>query len=310
MKENYTNMKQLHDPISPGKEPDNHILLLNGGDASLPVFLIPGSGGLSDSYFELARAFGNIAVYGLHMMGTQPGDTPLRTIREVARCNIRCRQVQPQGPYTLLGHSFGANVAYEMALQLEQSGHAVSFVAILDAWAGLSGIRLSDEHKIGFVLNLAADYYRDFDIIGEPYPEWVHDIPAIMASLGLDDMVPCIGHFLKSKLPELADNIDFVTRLINLRLYNAQMDYRPEQRVNSAIIVFKSGITDEESEKAMGWGPFSDNVHMIALPGNHDMLNKDNVAAISHDLKKRILEKLKENDIHFIPTAQVNFGAK
>lgn len=30
------------------------------------------------------------------------------------------RALQPQPPYTLLGYSFGAGVAFEMALQLEQ----------------------------------------------------------------------------------------------------------------------------------------------------------------------------------------------
>lgn len=284
MKENTTTNEMTEQLLAS----DNHVLLLNPGGNALPLFLVPGAGGLSDSYYELARALGEIPVVGLHMVGTQPGDTPLKSIREMARTNIRwLRQIQPQGPYALLGHSFGANVAFEMALQLEKTGQTVSFVAILDAWAGLKGIRLAGENKIGFVLNLAADYYRDFDIIGEPYPEWVNEIPAIIEQLGMEEVVPAIGMFLKSKLPGKADNIDFVTRLINLRLYNAQMDYMPEQRISGAVLVYKSEVGGEDIDNTMGWAPFSDHLHVIFLPGNHDMLNHDNVTTICNDLKGR-----------------------
>lgn len=42
------------------------------------------------------------------------------------------QQVQPKGPYYLMGFSFGGMVAYEMACQLRANGHRVNLVGLLD----------------------------------------------------------------------------------------------------------------------------------------------------------------------------------
>lgn len=267
---------------------DNHIILLNSGTNAFPLFLIPGAGGLSDSYFPLAKALGDIPVIGLHMMGTQAGDIPFKTIRQIARANVKwIRQVQPHGPYRIVGHSFGGHVAYETALQLERNGESVSLVAILDVWSGLNGIRLTDENKVGFILGMAADYYLDFNIISPPYPEWIHELQAQIAAMKVEEIVPYIGQFLKGHISHMDDNIDLVTRLVNLRIYNAQMDFRPEQRLQAELVVFKTESTEEDNDAAMGWGPFCTHIDTIALPGNHDMLHPENIVVISQDISRR-----------------------
>ena len=45
------------------------------------------------------------------------------------------RQLQPQGPYYLTGHSFGTAVAFELAWLLEQCGETVALLAVLDGAA-------------------------------------------------------------------------------------------------------------------------------------------------------------------------------
>ena len=44
------------------------------------------------------------------------------------------QQVQPHGPYYLMGFSFGGVIAYEMACQLVANGHQVNFVGLLDTY--------------------------------------------------------------------------------------------------------------------------------------------------------------------------------
>jgi thioesterase domain-containing protein len=56
------------------------------------------------------------------------------------------RSVQPQGPYRLLGWSFGGVVVQEMAAQLETKGETIEIGILLDS--GLSGDDFSDlEHR-------------------------------------------------------------------------------------------------------------------------------------------------------------------
>jgi thioesterase domain-containing protein/acyl carrier protein len=42
------------------------------------------------------------------------------------------RQIQPKGPYYLMGHSFGGLLAYESAIQLSLQGEEVKFLCLLD----------------------------------------------------------------------------------------------------------------------------------------------------------------------------------
>ncbi|MCK5056621.1 MAG: acyltransferase domain-containing protein [Candidatus Aminicenantes bacterium] len=55
------------------------------------------------------------------------------TIEEIAARYIRqIKQIQPQGPYYLATWSFGGNFGFEMALQLEQMGEELAFLAFFD----------------------------------------------------------------------------------------------------------------------------------------------------------------------------------
>ena len=57
------------------------------------------------------------------------------TLEEMAADYVSSvRQVQPKGPYHLLGWSFGGLVAYAMATQLQDAGEAVSLLALLDSY--------------------------------------------------------------------------------------------------------------------------------------------------------------------------------
>ncbi len=44
------------------------------------------------------------------------------------------REIQPQGPYDLLGYSLGGTVAYGVAVRLRQQGEAVRFLGLLDTY--------------------------------------------------------------------------------------------------------------------------------------------------------------------------------
>jgi thioesterase domain-containing protein len=58
----------------------------------------------------------------------------LRTeVEEQAQDNLKeVYAIQPQGPYYLAGHSIGGLVAYEMAQLLQNDGHEVAFLGLID----------------------------------------------------------------------------------------------------------------------------------------------------------------------------------
>ena len=108
-------------------EPCSRVVPLQPDGGQSPVFCWPGLGGytmnlrLLAGKVDLDRPF-----FGVQAHGINKGETPYATIKDMAAADVRAiRQLQPDGPYTLWGYSFGARVAFETAYQLERSGAQV-----------------------------------------------------------------------------------------------------------------------------------------------------------------------------------------
>lgn len=98
-----------------------------------PVFCWPGLGGYAMNLRLLAdRTAGDRPFHGVQSHGINSGETPYPGIKEMARADIEeLRRIQPNGPYSLWGYSFGARVAFEVARQLERSGARVDHLFLL-----------------------------------------------------------------------------------------------------------------------------------------------------------------------------------
>lgn len=107
-----------------------------------PIAAVHGGGGNVLFYRGLADQLGpDQPLYGLQPVGLD-GSDPLDTVPEMAARYIEeLRQVQPSGPYRLIGFCFGGTVCLEMAAQLEGQGHEVDFVGIIDGGLPLDAAR-------------------------------------------------------------------------------------------------------------------------------------------------------------------------
>jgi oxalate---CoA ligase len=102
----------------------------------IPLFCLSGMYGHVLNFYSLARALGkDQPVYGLQLPELS-GQEFTRNIENLAELFLsEVRRVQPQGPYRLLGYSFGGYVAYEMARKLGSHGHCVGSLGLLDTRA-------------------------------------------------------------------------------------------------------------------------------------------------------------------------------
>jgi thioesterase domain-containing protein len=64
----------------------------------------------------------------------EPATLPARLEDMAADYAERIRQVQPTGPYYLLGWSLGGLIAFGIACQLQQQGEPIALLALLDAY--------------------------------------------------------------------------------------------------------------------------------------------------------------------------------
>jgi thioesterase domain-containing protein len=114
------------------------LLALQSGGSRTPLFCLHHSTGLAWSYAALLRHLPqDVPVYGLQTPGftdrrAMPGSVP----ELVADYVDRIRSVQPEGPYQLLGWSFGAVLAQAIAAELEERGEQVALLALLDGYPG------------------------------------------------------------------------------------------------------------------------------------------------------------------------------
>ncbi|WP_235981157.1 condensation domain-containing protein, partial [Streptomyces albidus (ex Kaewkla and Franco 2022)] len=101
-----------------------------------PLFCVHPAAGIAWSYAGLTTPLGtDQPVYGLQARGLDGTEVLPASVKEMAADYLKkVRQVQPSGPYQLLGWSFGGLVAHEMAVQLQLSGESVGLVAMLDAF--------------------------------------------------------------------------------------------------------------------------------------------------------------------------------
>ncbi|GAA3298988.1 hypothetical protein GCM10020295_36010 [Streptomyces cinereospinus] len=112
-----------------------------------PVFCLHSGVGFALSYLPLARYIGpDHPVYGVQSPSVV-GDAPLPdSIEANAAAYVDLiRQVRPEGPYHLLGWSFGGLLAYEIAVQLRAAGQQVGLLANLDAYPRTGAVDERDE---------------------------------------------------------------------------------------------------------------------------------------------------------------------
>ncbi|MER7582457.1 amino acid adenylation domain-containing protein [Kitasatospora sp. NPDC097691] len=161
-----------------------------------PLFAVHPAGGLGWCYTGLIRHLpGDVPIYGLQAQGVGAATAaePLPgTMEELAAHYVdRLREVQPEGPYRLLGWSTGGIIAHAVAVRLQELGQEVELLAILDAYPaeGFRELPVPDQAEALEAL-LTMGGYGPADLDGRPL-----ELDAVTALLrregsplaGLDD---------------------------------------------------------------------------------------------------------------------------
>ena len=131
------------------------VALRIGDDRRLPFFCLPGIRGNALMLHRLARAStSDRPFYGLRAPGLAPGEIPPAQMADLAALHLdNIRTIQPNGPYTIGGYSFGGLIAWEMARQLRAQGETVERIVIIDTFApGFPG-KASFAHRVRHAVN-------------------------------------------------------------------------------------------------------------------------------------------------------------
>ncbi|UAW63736.1 amino acid adenylation domain-containing protein [Mycoavidus sp. HKI] len=168
-----------------------------------PLFCIHSGVGVSWEYIGLSQYLGEEQpIYGLQARGLDGMSRFAETIDEMAADYIKqIRQIQPSGPYSLLGWSLGGMVAHSMATQLEQQGERVALLAIWDAYPSLSG---EEWEKPQDLTASRAAYMETFEIYD-------------------DKKIPNASEYLWEKIQRCTVNANKIVKNFSPRIYSGDM---------------------------------------------------------------------------------------
>ncbi|MFI9526064.1 amino acid adenylation domain-containing protein [Micromonospora rosaria] len=112
------------------------LLPLRAEGSRRPLFCVHPGAGMSWSYAGLTQHLGpDQPVYGLQTRALATPGYRAASVEEMADDYLtEVRRIQPEGPYRLLGWSFGGIVAHAMATRLQQAGAEVELLAMMDAY--------------------------------------------------------------------------------------------------------------------------------------------------------------------------------
>lgn len=119
----------------PDSDPLSLVLPIGHPGEGPALFCLLPATGLSREYVGLADYLPGRAVYGLQTLTSEGIHQEGGGIAQLADALLHpLRQLQPEGPYHLLGWSFGGLVAHAVATRLQLQGCPIGLLAVLDGY--------------------------------------------------------------------------------------------------------------------------------------------------------------------------------
>jgi thioesterase domain-containing protein len=231
-----------------------------GTEGRAKVFCVHPLGGQVACYSELGSQLGgSFQVYGIQSVGLTGGNVPASSIEELARGYAETvRKTQQHGPYRLVGWSFGALVAFEMARLLASDVAALILVdpTELGVHPTLSPVEIEFYDFLAFMQDLSALAGKELEINFDPSGQSEEARLSGAFQYAVDrDVVPWTLQFDA-----------FRQRFAIFRANCAALRaYRPLSAPVKALVVLSEQRSDSEEWERLATGGTT----FLRLPGDH-----------------------------------------
>jgi thioesterase domain-containing protein/acyl carrier protein len=229
----------LEQPVAPRVPP---LVQLKAGSREPPVFIAHGLGGSVMDFFQVVKHIQTPhAIHGLQAKGIDGVAEPFDRIEAMARYSLDAvRELQPHGPYLLVGFSLGGLVTMEMAQQLTAEGEKIGLLAMLDSYPHVS--RLSRAQRVR--LSTRQMWRR---VAGRL--QWLGVRPPYQTTVEVAPS-PALQHF--------RDTSHLALERYQPRFYPGKISF-----VRAAI------PTDFPADPAAVWFPLAQEFEVETVPGDH-----------------------------------------
>ena len=235
------------------------LVLLKPGTEKPPVFITHGLGGsVIDFYQVLKHIQLPHPIYGMQTKGIDGVEEPFERIEDMAQFYLDAiKEVQPHGPYFLIGFSLGGLVTLEMAQRLSESGQKVALLAMLDSYPHIR--YLSTAQRLRLATRLAARRLLAVMKLGMrgalSYTLRPSKRPLLIST---DRYRPPDGVLLSPAMQRVRD-----------RAYLALTRYRPRFYPGKIWFVRAEISTEFPHDPVAVWGKFAQSFEVETVPGDH-----------------------------------------
>ncbi|WP_030901083.1 type I polyketide synthase [Streptomyces sp. NRRL S-474] len=252
-----------------------------------PLFTFHPAGGPTSVYLPLTGLLpAHQPVYGLERV------EELNTVEDkAAHYRALMRDIQPEGPYHLLGWSFGGCLAYEVARQLGEEGQEVGFLGLIDtilpaALPQQDSPELLLERFGRFAEYIEKTYGHRLDLPYEelaatPDERQIDVIMRLVADAGLD-MSPGVMEHQRTSYVDARVGERYVPRPHDgpVVLYRAQ---RPQELTTALDPRYL------RQEADLGWAPLCRSLEIVPVEGDHlSLIDPPHVETIARHLVRAI----------------------
>ncbi|MBV8846377.1 MAG: amino acid adenylation domain-containing protein [Bryobacterales bacterium] len=224
-------------------------------------------------------------------------DREWTSLEELAANYVKdLREFQPQGPYHLIGWSFGGMIVFEMACQLKAQNQAVGLLGLLDS-GNLSLLR-GRTRRQRFHRALRHLVYADLKKLRTMAPvDWPRRVVELLNQYFIDTAWRELYRLYQASLRKSSPSVRTLLlrmappplkRAYGKRAYGTLGEHYTPKVYPGKIVFFeseaKSGVNPLKS-----WSGFAREVEVIRVPGNHlTMLDEPHVAVLAAEITKAL----------------------
>jgi thioesterase domain-containing protein/acyl carrier protein len=248
--------------------------------AGVPLFCIHPTGGVSWPYQVLGNYL-DCPIIGIQQI-LQSEESEPRSIRDMAKNYAdRIQRIYPDGPYNLLGWSYGGVIAHELAIELQQRGCITSLILldaqpIIDSRMVLHDYAIDESHIVKQVL--------EFYGVSTPEPNESLTYEQIEELVREHEAIELSQH--KDLLQLLLQNLN-----TNLALYR---DHEPDV-LDGDMIIF-SAVRDESDRSSFlqeSWRPYvAGGITVYPIQCTHqEMMTSESISMYGEQIRQVLAVK-------------------
>lgn len=112
------------------------------------IFMCHPASGMISCFNPFISLFpSDFSIYGLQDPGISQNKLIFNSVASMAESYLTAIQkIQPEGPYCLIGYSFGGTLLYEIAKKIQDKNEKIKLLCLIDSWPVFSKIQHDEQH--------------------------------------------------------------------------------------------------------------------------------------------------------------------